>query len=106
MLEGEAEAVQVSDALEEFKDTLKQLRINRGNNASNIVGDSMLVTVKVMGKAAKVVEDFDGSTVADLKEHIGLTGSYTANVAGDTATDDTELEEGNLVVFSPAVKGA
>ena len=64
------------------------------------------VTAKVMGQPAKVLEDFEGSTVAEVQAELGLEGNYTFNVGGKPATKETTLSDGAYVVFAPSVKGA
>ncbi len=64
------------------------------------------VTVKVMGQSAQVYEDFAGSTISDLKNHIDLEGKYTANANGEPASDNTIVKDGAYIVLSPSVKGA
>lgn len=64
------------------------------------------VTAKVMGQPAKVLEDFSGSTVAEVQSELGLEGNYTFNVGGKPATKETVLTDGAYVVFAPSVKGA
>lgn len=68
--------------------------------------ESKVVTVKIMGKSAQVIEDFQGSTVKDLKDLMGLEGNYTVNIGGSPASDDTQLSNGAYVVLAPSVKGA
>lgn len=84
--------------------------INQGTNALNSrkgTGVYMkTVTVKIMGSSAEVYEDFEGRTLADLKEHIELEGNYTANIGGSPAEDTTAVNDHAFVVFSPSVKGA
>lgn len=64
------------------------------------------VTAKVMGQSAQVLEDFEGSTIADLQAELGLTGNYTFNLGGSPATAQSALSNGSYVVFAPSVKGA
>lgn len=65
-----------------------------------------VITVKVMGQSAQVFENFEGATVADVKAHMGLSGSYTVNVNGQAGNDDTTVGTGAYIVLAPAVKGA
>ena len=60
------------------------------------------VAVKVSGGENTVVDGVD--TVGDVKRELQLSG-YTAAVNGDTASDDTELEDQDWVTLAPAVKG-
>ena len=64
------------------------------------------VTVKVMGKPAQVIEDFDGATVADVLAELELDGKYTINVGGQPGDERTALSEGAYIVLAPSVKGA
>ena len=64
------------------------------------------ITVKIMGKAAQVIEGFEGSTVQDVLTHLGETGNFTFNINGSPATKDSLLSDGAFLVLSPSVKGA
>lgn len=64
------------------------------------------ITVKVMGRSAEVLEDFEGSTIQDVKAHLDLDGNYTVNMAGKPAQLSDSLVDGAYLVFAPSVKGA
>ena len=66
----------------------------------------MLVTVKVMGKPAQVLENFAGDTVSDVQAFLQLEGNYTYNIGGTPATAQTNLTDGAYLVLAPSVKGA
>ena len=68
--------------------------------------ENLTITAKVMGQPAKVLEDFEGFTVSDVLDSLGLEGNYTINVGGRPASKDTELTNGAYIVFAPSVKGA
>jgi len=59
------------------------------------------VIVKVTGGSAV---PHDASSVSELKSKLNLQG-YTASVDGEPANDGDELEDGNYVTFSQAIKG-
>ena len=61
------------------------------------------VNAKVFGGSTKVLE---ASTVADLKEQMGLK-NYTAKVNGEIVTDlEHELSDEDFVLFTENAKGA
>jgi hypothetical protein len=66
----------------------------------------MLITVKVMGKSAQVLENFTGTTVNDVLSFLSLDGNYTVNLGGQVATKESALTDGAYLVLAPAVKGA
>lgn len=47
----------------------------------------------------------EADTVADVKAELGLEGSFTATVDGETASEDTLLSDNQYVCFAQAVKG-
>lgn len=82
--------------------------INAANYGGHIVGDIMdkTITVKVMGKPAMVLEEFEGTKVSEVLSHLSLDGKYTINLGGKPANEDTDLVDGAYIVLSPSVKGA
>lgn len=68
--------------------------------------ENLTITAKIMGQSAQLLEDFEGKTVSDVQEALGLEGNYTYNVSGKPANKDTVLNDGAYVVFAPSVKGA
>lgn len=64
------------------------------------------ITVKVMGRSAQVLEEFEGQTIQDVKEHLDLEGNYTVNMGGKPAQLSDSLVDGAYIVFAPSVKGA
>jgi hypothetical protein len=64
------------------------------------------VTAKIMGKSATLLEDFEGTTIADVQAELELEGNYTYNLGGKPATADTLITDGAYIVFAPSVKGA
>lgn len=65
-----------------------------------------VITIKVMGSEAQVLEGTTASTVQDVIDELELDGKYTANVNGRPATMSTALDNGAFLILSPAVKGA
>lgn len=63
----------------------------------------MIVITKALGGKVKETEIEEGSNLGDLKEQLGLEG-YTASVAGESQDEDYELDEYDVVNFSPAAK--
>lgn len=61
------------------------------------------IIVQVAGGSKQVMDDV--YSVGEIKRRLGLTDGYTAALNGDTASDDTNLEEGDMVTLSKAVKG-
>lgn len=59
------------------------------------------VIVKVLGGSP---QEKEADTVGELREGLSLE-NYTATVNGETADDETELEDNQLVFFAPSVKG-
>jgi hypothetical protein len=60
--------------------------------------------------AAKVIggrlSTFDADCIADLKNKMGLTGNYTAQVNGEPVGEDcSDLADDDLVTFTQSVKG-
>jgi hypothetical protein len=60
------------------------------------------VVAQVLGGEKKVFDNVE--TVLDVKQKLGVTG-YTATVNGDTESDSYELQDGDFVSLSQAVKG-
>ena len=60
------------------------------------------VAAKVVGGSLK---EFSASTVSELKDLMGLEGSYTAQINGEPADMDDYLEDTDFVTFTKAVKG-
>lgn len=60
------------------------------------------VVAQVLGGEKKVLDDV--STVAEVTSKLGVSG-YTATVNGSQATPDEELQDGDFVSLSQAVKG-
>lgn len=60
------------------------------------------VTAVVLGGTPRVLDNVE--TVADVKEMMNVPG-YQATVNGDTADDNTFLEDFSYVSLSAAVKG-
>lgn len=60
------------------------------------------VIAQVLGGEKKVLDNVE--TVGDVKQQLGVTG-YTATVNGDTQSDGYDLEDGDFVSLSQAVKG-
>ena len=53
------------------------------------------------------VKDFDGvSSLSELQQKMGLTGTFSASVNGDPVDSDYELSDYEYVTFAPQVKGA
>lgn len=67
---------------------------------------SKVITVKVMGSEAQVLDGTTASTVEEVIAELELDGKYTANVNGRPATMTTVLDNGAFLILSPAVKGA
>jgi len=61
----------------------------------------MKVIVKVVGGS---LQELEADTVGDVKAALNLQ-SHSAAVNGEAASDDQELEEGQLVTLAPSVKG-
>lgn len=60
------------------------------------------VTAKVVGGQAKTVS---ANTVQDAYNALGLTGSYTASVNGESAEMSDTIGEYSFVDFAEKVKG-
>lgn len=65
-----------------------------------------VVTVKVMGSEAQVLDGTTASTVQEVINELGLEGKYTVNMNGRSAQLTSTFESGAFIVLSPAVKGA
>ncbi len=61
------------------------------------------VIAQILGGDKKVLDDV--YTVRDVKSKLGVAEGYTAAVNGDTAEDSEELQEGDVVTLSKALKG-
>jgi sulfur carrier protein ThiS len=61
------------------------------------------VTAQVLGGQVKVLDQVE--TVQDVLDILELSGSYTASINGEPASNDAELNDYEFVSFSPAVKG-
>ena len=59
------------------------------------------VFFKVIGGSVKEVE---AETVGELREEFDM-GNNLATIAGSSVDDDTELIDGQAVIFAPYVKG-
>jgi hypothetical protein len=60
------------------------------------------VFVKVLGNDDRSTQDAE--TVGELKTQLNLS-SYSATVNGSPADNSQELQDDQLVMFAPAVKG-
>lgn len=60
------------------------------------------VVAQVLGGEKKVFDDVN--TVKDVTNKLGVTG-YTATVNGDQQGPDYQLDDGDFVSLSQAVKG-
>lgn len=60
------------------------------------------VVAQVLGGEKKVLDNVN--TVGDVKEELGAE-AYTASVNGDPAKNDYQLDDGDFVSLSQAVKG-
>lgn len=60
------------------------------------------VIAQVLGGEKKVLDEVN--TVGDVKSKLSVT-NYTATVNGETQTDGYELEDGDFVSLTQAVKG-
>lgn len=61
------------------------------------------VAAKVTGGT---LQEFDVTTVAELKEEMGLEGNYSTQVNGRPIdSDSTELLDHDFVTFTQSVKG-
>ena len=61
------------------------------------------ITGQVLGGIAR--PNLEGRRVRDIYQGLGLNGTYTATVNGETANMDEELDDYAFVSFAPAVKG-
>jgi len=59
------------------------------------------VIVKVLGGS---LQELEASTVGEIKEELSLS-SHSATVNGESASDDQELSDGELITLAPSVKG-
>lgn len=73
-------------------------------NVPNRAEVFMQVIYKVLGGQAKTQNLEEGTTIGQLKTTLGYS-SHTASVNGSPADDATELNDGDYVNFSQAVKG-
>lgn len=62
------------------------------------------VIAQVVGGQKRVIDS--AANVGEIREQLGLTGNYKAQVNGDNAEDSAILRTGDFVSFSEAVKGA
>ena len=60
------------------------------------------VAAKVMGGS---LQELDAETVGELKDIMGLEGTYSAQVNGESADDETQLRSRDFVTFTKSVKG-
>ena len=60
------------------------------------------VTAVVLGGSPRILDGV--TTVGDVKGRLNVAG-HTANVNGEPAGDDFELEDYEFVSLSPSVKG-
>jgi hypothetical protein len=60
------------------------------------------VAAKVVGGKLK---EFDCDSVSELKAEMGLTGNYSAQINGEPADDDDDLNDHDFVTFTQSVKG-
>lgn len=60
------------------------------------------IIAQVLGGEKKVLDDVH--TVGDVTQKLGVSG-YTATVNGDQQKADYQLEDGDFVSLSQAVKG-
>ena len=61
------------------------------------------VIFQVVGGQKKVLDNVE--TISDIKKAVNLEGNYTFLVNGETVSSDYEIEEGDIVTASQAVKG-
>lgn len=61
------------------------------------------VYAKVTGGS---VQEIQANTVAEAKNKLGLTGNYSAVVNGESAGDDYDLNDDEIIVFAQNTKGA
>ena len=62
-----------------------------------------LVKAKVLGSAE--VKEYSCETIAELKEAIKGIDNYSASINGSPASNESKLEDAQLVTFAPSVKG-
>lgn len=60
------------------------------------------VAAKVVGGQLK---EYSANTVSDLKDEMGLTGNYSAQINGEPADQEDDLEDHDFVTFTQSVKG-
>lgn len=60
------------------------------------------ITAQVTGGAPKIVE---ACKVCDVKSKLGLSGSYSATVNGQPASEGDTLKDYDFVSFAASVKG-
>ena len=60
------------------------------------------VIAKVIGGQ---VAEYEADTVGELAEKLGV-GSYQGSINGDPADHDTDLNDHEVIMFAPRVKGA
>lgn len=59
------------------------------------------VAAKVVGGKLK---EFDVDSVSELKSEMGLTGNYSAQINGEPADDEDDLNDHDFVTFTQSVK--
>lgn len=62
------------------------------------------ITAQVIGSTAQVFTK-DLSTVQEVANELGLTGSYSASINGEAADMNDSLDSFSFVSFSEKVKG-
>jgi sulfur carrier protein ThiS len=61
------------------------------------------VIAQLSGGSKQVLDGVD--TVRDVKAKLNATTGYTAAINGDSAEDNEELNDGDVVTLAKAVKG-
>ena len=64
--------------------------------------DNKTVMAKALGGQAQEVQ---ATTVIEAQKALGLEGNYTATIDGEPASDDSPLNDNDIVIFTKAVKG-
>lgn len=63
-----------------------------------------VISVQILGGDLQTMEHFDGMTIGDVKEELGLP-THVATLNGEPVSDEDEVPEFGFVSLSTPVKG-
>lgn len=66
------------------------------------MSNKVTVAARVIGGS---LQEYQASSVQDVYNQMGLTGSYTATVNGDAADFSDSIESDSFLTFTKSVKG-